>query len=104
MSEQIPPCRIYRPGPDGKLQLVQTITSRDQIRRPVGRPRIHPPKAHPHAGKGRGWNRKAEVTAERINELRERGLKVNEIAAELGCSRFTVMGRLRRAYVPKEAA
>lgn len=42
-------------------------------------------------------HRKAQVTLERILELERQGLSAAQIAIRLGCTRYTIYGRLRAA-------
>lgn len=111
-TETVPPCRVlFRNGQP--CNEIVTMRERSNVvygrcfsieskPRPLpeekpkrGRPRIHPPKPKPHVGEGKAWNRMPEVSVEKILELQAKGMTADQIGAELGCTRFTVYGRLR---------
>src|SRR5437764_825300 len=64
--EAKPKATYYPNGARVGHEPVRTATER------VGRPRIHEPKVHPHAGKGKSWNRR-QLDVTRILELRAQG-------------------------------
>lgn len=72
-------------------------------KRSVGRPRTKP-APDPAAARGRDWKRMDHVTAERILELQARGLTIEQIGLELGCTRYTIHARLHNARVIAEHA
>jgi hypothetical protein len=75
-------------------------TFRSERRPRAGRPRTRPVKVHPHAGRGSAWNRKDEISNERILELHAQGLSYEKIGAELGIHPSTAHKRLTAAGLP----
>lgn len=60
----------------------------------AGRPRVRPPQAHPHLGRGKAWNRNESVSDEQIRELREQGMSYQKIGKALGIDPSTAHHRL----------
>jgi hypothetical protein len=121
--EPVPPCKVYRPGDDGTLLLVEVITERprqdlqfrrsdvpdlDGIREPwplkpavePAAQKVNPPKKprEPRAaGPGRGnWNRIAGLTQEWLLAGYRRGATTPELARELKCRPQTILFRIMR--------
>lgn len=60
------------------------------------KPRVRKVPFKPRARRGTTWNAMDHVTAEKIMELQSHGLTTQAIGERLGCSRDTILGRLRK--------
>jgi hypothetical protein len=110
--ESVPPCRIYRPGPDGVPMLVEVITERQRVNLDFRRTDIEATQGayllHRDSNKGR-----ASMNPPKLRSLRDRapvsgpsmeavmdglrrGLTRQQIASALGCHETTVGDHMRK--------